>query len=190
MMSRRILLLLGLWGLCSAPVGATVLADLSLTDLAQRADLIVIGTVTAQDYVVDEKRRAVLTLSTISVERTLMGKPLEHFTLTQLGGKAGSVVTRIDGDASFAVDDRVLLFTFEHEDEQRYLVGLALGAWRVDGTLDDLSFSQRILSPLTSKDGKLKPAPGLRNATLNEVKAAIEHVASSGNAATSERLKP
>lgn len=172
----------------ASPAAATVLADWSLEDLVRRADLVVIGTVTEQAFVVDEKRRAVLTRSSIDVERTLMGKSVEAFTLTQLGGKAGSVVTEVMGDAQLAVGERVLLFTFEHDDKERYLVGMALGAWKVEGTPELPVLSQRIDSPLAAMDGKLRPAPGLRTASLEDVKAAIDAVASSGNAATSSRL--
>jgi hypothetical protein len=189
MLPRRALLIGSLALLLSSSAAATVLANWSLEDLVKRADLVVIGTVTAQEYVVDDKRRAVLTLSSVSVERTLMGKPVDAFTLTQLGGKAGSVVTEVMGDAQLKVGDRVLLFTFEHEDKQRYLVGMALGAWRVEGQADAPVLSQTIDSPLASMDGKLEPAPGLRTATLDDVKAAIDAVASSGNAATSKRLE-
>ena len=189
-MKRRTFLMFGLFVLWASSLSAAVLEQLSLEELTERADLIVIGTVTAQAYVVDEKRRAVLTRSTITVERTLMGKTVDAFALTQLGGKAGSVVTRVAGDAQLKVDDRVLLFPFEHDDKARYLVGLALGAWRVRGPPANPTFTQRIDALLASKTGKILPAPGLREATLDDVKAAIERVASSGNSATSERLQP
>jgi hypothetical protein len=187
--SGRAFLAAALALLVTAPATATVLADWSLQDLVRRADLVVIGTVTAQEYVVDDKRKAVLTLSSVAVERTMMGKPVETFTLTQLGGRAGSVVTEVMGDAQLAVGDRVLLFTFAHDDDRRYLVGMALGAWQLAGPKEAPELRQRIDSPLASMDGSLRPAPGLRTATLDDVKAAIDAVASSGNAATSERLE-
>lgn len=192
--ARRALLactvVMGLLGAgLAGPAAATVLADWSLEDLVRRADLVVIGTVAEQAFVVDEKRRAVLTRSSVQVERTLMGKSVEAFTLTQLGGRAGSVVTEVMGDAHLAVGERVLLFTFEHDDKERYLVGMALGAWKVEGTPEAPALSQRIDSPLAAMDGKLRPAPGLRTATLEDVKAAIDAVASSGNTATSSRLE-
>lgn len=188
---RQLLKHLALAASCAlwmAPAGATVLANWSLEDLAKRADLVVIAKVTEQAYVVDEERRAVLTESTVEVERTLMGKTLPGFTLTQLGGRAGSVVTEVMGDARLNVGDRVLLFTFEHDDKRRYLVGMALGVWHLEATDDAPILSQQIDEPLVEMTGTLLPAPGRRTTSLDDVKAAIDAVAASGNKATSKRL--
>jgi len=189
---------------------ATILADWDLADLTRRADLIVIGEVQEQSSRVDKKRGAVITETEISVERTLMGKKVANFTLTQLGGRAGSVVSEVMGDATLQAGDHVLLFTFEHEDKRRYLVGMALGAWTVDASLppntkhsrrngaplqgatpllDGTRLLQTIGSNLAGEDGKILPAPGKKETTIADVKAAIEEVASAGPAATSQRLK-
>lgn len=174
--------------LLALPSAATVLVNWSLEDLVKRADLVVIAKVTDQAFVVDEERRMVITETTVEVERTLMGKTQPGFVLTQLGGRAGSVVTEVMGDAHLSVGDRVLLFTFEHEDKRRYLVGMALGVWHVENTADAPILSQQIDDPLVGATGELLPAPGRRTASIDDVKAAIETVGASGNKATSKRL--
>lgn len=167
----------------AGPAAATLLADWDLDELARRADLIVVGTVEAQVTVVPTDKRVVLTESTIRVERTLLGAPRATFVLSQLGGRKGSVVTEIVGDARLAEGDKVLLFTFEHEDKRRYLVGMALGAWFLGeepGVLE-----QTVTASLVDAQGQLREGPGLRQATLADVEAAIARQAAAGSPATS-----
>lgn len=179
---------LGATMMVGAPAAATVLADWDVEELVRRADLIVVGTVKEQRYIVDEALKAVLTESEVVVERTLQGKEAASFVLTQLGGRAGSVVSEVVGDARLAPGDRVLLFTFRHEDGRRYLVGMALGAWFVVSG-EEGSFSQDIESPLVDASGAVKAAPGRRTISVDDVRAAVEKIAKGGSPATSRTLE-
>lgn len=166
---------------------ATILADWDLEELARRSDLVVVGTVKEQRFVVDEKMKAVLTESELVVERTLQGKPMPTLVLTQLGGRAGSVVSEVMGDARLTPGARVLLFTFAHEDGRRYLVGMALGAWFMASGPDG-ALTQLVDSPLVNESGEVRPAPGQRIITIDDVKAAIEKAAQGGSPGTSQSL--
>jgi hypothetical protein len=166
-------LVLGLVVLVAAsPVRATVLADWNLDDLVQRADLIVVGKVGAQRSVHVQQAGhgdTLMTETTIAVERTLLGRSGPSFVLSQLGGREGDRIVEIVGDAVLNPGDRVLLFTYQHSDGRRYLVGMSLGAYLAGGT----TFDQQIDVPQIRPDGALLPPPGRRAITEAVVRSAI-----------------
>jgi hypothetical protein len=157
-----LLVLLPLALLASAAQG-TVLADWDVSELAARADRIDVVTVVAQRS--SDEGELGRTFSRVRVERTLKGAKATELELTQLGG----VDTEVVGDARLRVGERWLLFSFGAPDGRRYLVGMSLGAWRVDGA----RLTQDIEVPLASGDGELLPAPGRRAATILDVERAL-----------------
>lgn len=136
------------WLWCFALLGstswaqATILADWELGELVRRADRVVIGTVVSQRTVdaPPGSITALMTESTVRVEETLRGASAKTLVVSQLGGARSGRRTWIEGDARLVEGKRMLLFTSAHPDGRRYLVGMALGAFFVDGD----SLSQRI----------------------------------------------
>lgn len=154
---------------------ATVLANWSMEEVVSRADSVVIGTIGAKRTVEGKKGR-LLTETTVQVDEVLMGAPRGELVVSQLGGRRGEVVTEVAGDAKLEPGARMLLMTFEHKDGRRYIVGMALGAFRLDG---EATLVQRIDATLLDDQGKMHPAPGLRKTSLEKVRALV---APKGNA--------
>lgn len=166
-MQRCGLLSLLVCGLLPQAATATHLADWDLWDLVRRADLILVGQVQAQDSVRVNGR--LMTESRIAVDEVLLGSAGPHVILSQLGGRDGNIVNEIVGDAQLETGSRVLLFTYAHADGRRYLVGMGLGAYLVQGE----ELSQQIDVPLLGGDGRLRPPPGRRSVRLTQVRAAV-----------------
>ncbi|MCC7383777.1 MAG: hypothetical protein IT384_18190 [Deltaproteobacteria bacterium] len=152
--------------LLARPAEATVLADWSLDQVAARADLIVIGVVESKRTLAGEM---LMTESVFRVERTLAGAATDRIVLSQLGGRQGDRVVEIVGDAELAIGGRFVLFTRVHADGRRYLVGMALGAYALEGE----RATQRIDAPLIDARGVVTPAPGVRSLPLEGLIEAI-----------------
>ncbi len=101
--------------------------------MAERSELIFIGTVAAQRSALEETPGRVFTYTTFAVEQTVKGEKQSTFTLRQLGGLVGEgtaqIGTVVPGYAEFAVGERVLVF-LERTDTGRLVVtGLAQGKY-------------------------------------------------------------
>lgn len=159
--------MLGLGLALAQPAGATVLSDWSLEEIIRRSDLIVIGTVRASRGL--EGEGTILTASKVEVERSLFdargGDAPRFIEVLELGGHLGQRWVEVPGTAGLSVGHKYLLFTFLHPDGHRYLVGMALGAYRLDSGKPE----QTIDVPLIARDGKLRDAPGPRSTSLDEV---------------------
>ena len=151
--------------LIASPARATVLANWDLDEVVRRSDLIVIGTIGKQRSI--KVGTDVMTESEVLVEETLRGEPTKSFTLSQLGGKIGTSVYEIVGDAKLGRGDRVLLLTYLHKDGRRYLVGMSLGAYFLSGE----HARQTVEVPLVESNGGLRPAPGLRQIAVDRIRA-------------------
>lgn len=160
-------LLLVIW---SGEASATILADWDLEEVIRRADSIVIGRVRARRTVVVDRRP--LTETSVEVEETLLGAPVKTLVVSQLGGVVRGQASEVVGDARLRVGDRLLLFTFRHQDGRRHLVGMALGAYVLRGE----TLEQDVEVPLLREDGRLLPPPGPRTRALNEVRNLIRRV--------------
>ncbi len=154
--------------LVATPASATILADWDLADLAVRTDTVVIGVVGSQRSLrVDG---LLMTETEVRVERILRGEPRDTLTLSQLGGREGTLIAEVIGTAELIPGERVLLFTYRHADGRRYLVGMALGAFFVR---DREVLTRRVDVPLMTRDGSLRPPPGRQQLRLEEVETAL-----------------
>lgn len=128
---------LALLGACAllistAAPAATVLR-LEPGALAERSEIIFIGTVAAQASRLQTTPKQVCTDTRFAVDEVLKGKlpgaQSASFTLTQLGGVVNGYGTQVPGYARFAVGERVMLF-LERADTGRLVVtGLAQGKY-------------------------------------------------------------
>lgn len=157
------------WGMLLPASGrATMLVNWSLEDLLARADRVVTGTIGAQRSV--EANGRVMTESVVEVERTLLGPDVRRFVLSQLGGRVGSFVVDVAGTARLVPGRRVLLITRRAEDGRWYLVGMALGAYNMDGE----RLEQVVDASLVKSDGTVLTAPRAREAFLADVIEAVK----------------
>jgi hypothetical protein len=155
----------------AAPAWATTLLAWDLAELARRADVVVIGTVTAR--ATSEVERTLMTDTYVRVERVLRGEPTPAVTVRQLGGKLGRRVVDVPGDAVLEVGQRYVLFTHAPGDGRtRYLMGMALGALRLEGD----EGVQQVDVPLLSSTGELTPPPGARRVPLAELERVVRSV--------------
>lgn len=144
-----------------------MLANWSLDDVLSRADRVVIGTIGSQRSVRVNGR--MLTESVVQVDRTLLGTHAPRFVLSQLGGRDGDLVTDVVGTARLVPGRRMLLITSKAEDGRQYLVGMALGAYEMDGE----RLSQVVDASLVDRDGTVLAAPAVREAFLADVIEAL-----------------
>ena len=133
-----------LWAVSAS---ATVAHYMDLPDLITRADVIVQGTVTAQETVYDKGRERSLLRTTITVERALWGKPGDQLVVQQFGGTHDGVTTHISGDARFERGERVVLFLRKGEGQVHYLTSMAQSKYRLTGE-GDKATAQRDLDGL------------------------------------------
>jgi hypothetical protein len=144
-----------------------MLLNWSLEDLLARADRVVIGRVASQRSV--EENGRVLTESVVHVERTLLGNHSPSFVLSQLGGRKGHLVIDVVGTARLAVGQRTLFVTHEADDGRRYLVGMALGAYDMQGD----RLEQVVEASLVDVNGSVSTPPSVREAFLVDVIRAL-----------------
>ena len=111
----------------SVALGSLFIKVFSHAELAQEADLVVIGQVTEKESVWTEGKTQIVTFTTVTVEDVLKGDPLgATVTVRQLGGRIDGVTASIDGDAVLAPGEEVLLF-LRRIDGLCYLVGMSQG---------------------------------------------------------------
>ncbi len=149
---------------------ATLILDWDIDELVARADLVVIGTVGQQRYV--EVGGRLVTESDILVEQSLKGRQTLRFVLTQLGGRDGDIIEEVVGTARLRPGQRFLLMTERRRDGRRYIVGLSLGAYHVDGK----RLRQTIEASLINSDGRIADPPVERRALIEDVVRAIQRV--------------
>lgn len=151
----------------AAAAQATVIAAWTLDEVVAHADLIVTGTVGASRGVRDAGR--VLTETEIAVDQVLLGTWATPLVISQPGGKDGDIVVDVAGTVRLTPGDRVLLITALAKDRRRYIVGLSLGFYRLDGD----RLSQQIEVQSAGPGGALRPAVGPRTLGLDAVNDAI-----------------
>ena len=98
-------LVLVLW-ICASHAA---MLNISIEELARKADTIVLGTVTQQASAWDDQHTAIHTDVTVEVEQVLTGLPGEVVTLRVLGGVVGGVGMGTSNDATFRVGERVIV---------------------------------------------------------------------------------
>lgn len=162
-MSRS--LLLASVVVCSALVPerarAMVMQDLSETDVASRADAIVLGEVT--DVATVRVSGRPMTEVTLAPSRVLRGSVSPVFVLTQYGGKTETGRIEIPGAPVFRVGERVAVMTRRAPDGRNYLVAMALSVYRERGERLEMILRGDILGA----DHAIRPGPHRRMLTLD-----------------------
>lgn len=162
-MHRTLLLMSAI--LVPAAVGATVLIEQSPQQIMRQADLVVLGHVVAQRSV--RAQGTLMTESLVAVEETLKGPATRQVVISQLGGKDGNIEMDVPGDARLVPGQRVVLATYLHDDGRRYLVGMALGAFVIEGQ----RAMQTVDAPLVTPGGGVQAPPGVRILSLTNLRA-------------------
>src|SRR5215475_4323306 len=116
-------LVLVLW-ICA---GHAAMPNLSIEELARKADTIVLGTVTQQASAWDDQHTAIHTDVTVEVEQVLTGLPGDVVTLRVVGG----VGMGTSNDATFRVGERVIVCLDTHAVPST-VVGMQQGKFTVE----------------------------------------------------------
>ena len=107
---------------------------LPLEDLAQKADTIVLGTVTQQVSTWNAQYTAIYTDVTLEVERALAGTPGEVVTLRVAGGSVDGMGMHTSNDAVFRKGERVIVF-LDTSAVPSSVVGLQQGKFTVQDNI-------------------------------------------------------
>lgn len=144
---------------------ATTTEALDLRDLVRESDHVVVATVIDRVARYDHLDR-IVTDFTLRVDERMWGSSTEGRTIVvrRLGGVLGDVGLRIEGEATFEIGERVILFARELRSEGVLRpVGMSQGVMplrQIEGQDvvmpggDGLALVQR------GSDGQLRPAPG------------------------------
>ena len=136
----------GLW----PGVGATAMYQLSLKQLSQGAETIVLGTVTDQVSAWNDLHTAIYTDVIIEVEEAIKGAVGPEVTFRIAGGEVGDIGMRTSTAPTFHIGERVIVF-LRTEGSTAQLVGLQQGKFTVsDGTV--------------TQGGQVVPVPDFRAA--------------------------
>jgi hypothetical protein len=157
---------------------ATVLPDWDLATIVEQSDVVVRGTVT--EVVILNVDGQLKTHVHVAVDETMLGKQRTAIVVDQHGGSRGgrtAVTSRVQGDVVLQEGDRVVLALFKTPKDAAQarlsIVGLALGAWKLDDDDDD-ALVQDITVPLARDDGMRIDAPRRRVQSLAELRALTE----------------
>lgn len=168
---RRILPLLLLTLLFASSAQATRLVGrFDLEGLSRKAAVVVRGRVLSQEARWDEAHERIYTWSTLQVLEFLRGpQPApKRLVVKQIGGTVGDLTLHVDGRATLAPGEEVVLFLRAAGDVHT-LVGMANGKYTVE-RLDGLVRLRRAAFP----EGK--PERALRWAKLRETLARVPFV--------------
>jgi hypothetical protein len=126
-----VVLVLGTLAPGSHADAATVEA-MTLNDMAQRAQMIVIGRVVGLRADWNARRTRIYTYVTLEVERFLKGGAGEReITVRHWGGEVGAFRSLVPGSPQFVVGEEVLLFCAGTRARVPTVLGLALGKFTI-----------------------------------------------------------
>jgi hypothetical protein len=108
------------------------MSPLPLEELAEKADMIVLGTVIQLESAWNAKYTAIHTDVTLAVERVLAGPAEQEVTLQVAGGSVRGIGMRTSHDATFQVGERVIVF-LDRRAVPSTVVGMQQGKFAVTG---------------------------------------------------------
>ena len=175
----RLRILLALMLLLPVAAHASVALELSLEQLAQRADVVVRGRVNAQQAAWTRGGRIVTTVS-VAVDEVLKGAAAQNVEVRHLGGHVGDIGQQVSGEVSFAPGEEVVLFLHAHPSVKGAfaVVGMSQGKFHLERAGDkvtarqDLSGLGLVAAPgAPIQDKRAEPL------TLDELRARVKAAA-------------
>lgn len=117
--------------IASAPADASILIALDLEELAAEADRIAVGRVVFEEPI-RIANGMIRTRCRILVEQELRGSDDREIIVETLGGQIGRLGMRVEGAASLALGDRVVVFVQGDGTPVFRPVGMAQGVMRIE----------------------------------------------------------
>ena len=128
-LAAALCVLSGAW---AASASQTYPGPASVTQLARRADVVVVGDVASAVGAWDAARTDIHTRIELAVAETLKGTPTSGISFTQVGGRVGDRITTVAGAVTFEAWERVLVFLERRPDGSLRLVDPFHGTFRVE----------------------------------------------------------
>jgi hypothetical protein len=174
-LAGRLLLALGVVLCAVAPAMATTFVRMDERDLAARASVAVIGTVTA----VTVPTRAglagepIVTRIVIDPEDVLFGQlPAGPLVLHEPGGRTRNGAERIFGAPQYRVGERVLVFATLHADGRWRTTAMAMGKYALDDQLATRRFDGHV-AVIDPDTGELSEGPLVERSRLSDLVAGV-----------------
>ena len=136
-------------------VSATIIRQLSLEQMVEAADTIVVGEVVEVESAWEKRR--IYTHVRIAVEQSLKGEPTAELSIRLLGGSVGDVEMIIAGQPTFKPGEKTLLFLRaqgQGQGRMHYMVGMAQGKFTVELDREGKKRVYRRFSGLSDLSGK------------------------------------
>jgi hypothetical protein len=150
--------------LLALPAGATSLLYRDVPALTRASDAIVVGRVVKTESRWTSDHRRIVTDVTLEVSESLKGAPGSTVVVRQAGGQIGEIGQRVDGMASFARGEEVLVFLTQRPDQSFLLSGMAQGKYRVEHATNGKVLAHpespgtaRFIDPQTQAEIEVKP---------------------------------
>ncbi len=163
----------------------SVVRALSMEQLVQRADHIVLAVAEEKQSRRHHDGRMIVTDVSLRVEQVLKGETKAGSVLiaTCLGGKLETVALQVPGEATFALGERAVVFLRTQDDGQLRVVGMSQGmmpvAQQAQTTMVIPGGSHAALVEQDAETGKLEPAkpalvaPTPLTSVLSEIAALV-----------------
>lgn len=136
---------------------ATVVLSLTLQELVQQADQIVLGECEKMTSAWDDERKRIFTQVTVLTEQCLKGGECPpRIRIRTLGGTVGNIAMNVTGTSRFHEGERVFLFLKGSSGRFYQVLGLSQGKFSILSR-GSRSFVRRDMSGLTrakKRDGK------------------------------------
>ncbi len=111
------------------PVHAAVFAPMTVDELLERSDIVVLGEVVASEAILDEDRGRITTRHRIAVRETLKGSAAAEVVVLTLGGETADLGQIVPGEARLERGQDLVLCL--HAVDGGYVVtGMAQGVFR------------------------------------------------------------
>lgn len=148
----------------AATASATTMLALSVDELTQRADMVVVGRVIATEPRESEDGKRISTLVTLQVEESWKGRPAQEVRILALGGTLDGISQVVMGAARFAEGEEVVVFlrSLRGPEPLTEVVGMAQGKLAVERNAEGIQVAVPSLQglELVQPGGReVRPAP-------------------------------
>jgi len=114
-----------------ASLGATTVEKLSLEDLVQKAQKIIVGRCLSTESRWNEKSTLILTYSKFAVGENLKSHSNGSLTVVTVGGSVGGITQTVSGMPQFVPNEEAVLFLEPSKDHHWQIVGLSQGKFQI-----------------------------------------------------------
>jgi hypothetical protein len=172
-MRRAVLILICL---ISLSLQATIFVPLALEELAQRAEIILQGTVVSKACLKDPEGR-IYTRIEFAVSEVWKGNlPTNTFAIVQAGGTVGDERTVVDGEATYEVGEELVSFLRLNQRGEGVSIGLCQGkfdVWKDSSTGEKFAYN---LFHGRSKDGGSPSNAAAPTGTTNAARLSLQEL--------------